>query len=177
MSIRKLMVLIGLALALAALIPASALARKEGLEKITKGSTEGVACTTVGAYPNPLPFTLESTGKANGVGRFTVRAWGAGEIDFVADTYEGSGNWTMLTASGDILEGSAKIEVLEGATASPHEDITHNTITGGTGKFAGVTGYSEEHSTVTTVSTEEEILLTGISCSTFVSTFTAHLTY
>jgi hypothetical protein len=175
MSIRKLMVLIGLALAVAALIPASAMARRAGLETTNKGSIEGTACTNLTVVP--FAFTTEGIGKGSGLGRFTLRATGSGIIDFINDTYEGQGNWTMVTASGDMLEGTTKITVTEGATAPVHEDLAESTITGGTGKFAGVTGDVIEHATVTTVSTPEEIALTGISCSTTVSTFTAHLTY
>jgi hypothetical protein len=127
MSIRKLLPLAGLVLAIAALAPASALAKTWTL----KGTTAGV--TSIDEAGN---FESHVTGRSSHGGKYTRLAWGS------AATGEGEFHATFLANNNQLwgFFSSTKEETSPG-TFVQEVDIT---VQGGTGQFAGMCGTGEE---------------------------------
>jgi hypothetical protein len=142
MSIRKLIPLAGLVLAIAALAPASALAKTWTL----KGTTAGV--TSIDEAGN-----LEShvTGRTSHGGKYTRLAWGSAAT--------GAGTWhATILANDNQLWGSftsAKEEIDPGVFLQ-EIDVT---VQGGTGRFAGICGTGEETDYLTVFSLGPPTLL------------------
>jgi hypothetical protein len=148
----------GLLLAVAALVPASASAKHEGQVQHVKGRTSGLACNTAGS------FTVNSTGRGTMLGRFTRTASGSGTLN--GTTFEGSGTFTVVAANGDMLTGTFTSSSSEGTAT------VEATITGGTGRFEGVTGEVTETLHETTISEEGETI-----CGTAVGRFSGTITF
>lgn len=148
----------GLLLVIAALAPASALAKHPGQVQHLKGRAKGISCNTAGN------FTNESTGVGTMLGRFTRTASGSGVLN--GTTFEGSGSFTVTAANGDMLSGTFTV-VSIGDTATIEASIT-----GGTGRFEGVTGAVTEVLHETVISEEGETI-----CASDRGTFSGHLAF
>lgn len=78
--------------------------------------------------------TLQGTGNASHLGRFTVAA----NIILNLATASGTGTGTYTAANGDVLTTTATGQaVIANGIATVTETVT---VTGGTGRFAGATG-------------------------------------
>jgi hypothetical protein len=138
MSIRKLIPLAGLVLAIAALAPASALAKKGGTDRPVKGKVSGgaVFCPSGEAVAN-------HSGVATHFGKLTFHAEGSftptGPISFF-----GEGTASLVAANGDELTmtwtDEAVIKFDESGEGIGHIGMIVLTITGGTGRFADASG-------------------------------------
>ena len=146
MSIRKMMTLAGLALAVAALTPTSALAKAGGTDRPLMGSSSGTSCTNVVTGD----FTNDSTGIVTHVGEFTSHAEGSGAFTG-PNTYEGSGTVTLVAANGDQVYADITITSTD-ASNPVHTDLLVFTFTGGTGRFADGSGTATQILTVSTFS-------------------------
>jgi hypothetical protein len=167
MSIRKLTVLTGLALAFAALIPTTALAKQGGTDRPFKAKASGTEnCTNVITGE----FFGEETGRATHVGKYTLYFEGVGgPTDETFEHYEGTGNFTIVAANGDELFGEFDFHATGDPLAVDHGDVIEAIISGGTGRFADASGTATEIQEIHTISTEEEIEETSLSCATMKS--------
>jgi hypothetical protein len=94
------------------------------------GTFEGWTTTTIGC-PG-VWVEAQYTVRASGLGRGTLHIEGPfGEAPWGA-------TWTFTTQKGDELSGNAYMEVVDTTTPGIVAGITQAKITGGTGKFAGV---------------------------------------
>jgi hypothetical protein len=130
---RKAMLLTGLVLALAALSPASALAKAGGTDRPVKG-------TVIGEVTVPIPslqLTTDASGVMTHLGKYTAHFEGSAEI--VGGRTLGAGTFVVVAADGDELTGTF---TLNGAvpTGEPHSLMAVLTVTGGTGRFADASG-------------------------------------
>jgi hypothetical protein len=171
MSIRKLMVLTGLALAFAALIPASVQAKRGGTDRPFKAKASGTEnCTNVIPGPSFGQFFGQESGRATHVGKYTLYFDGVGgPTDETFEHYEGTGNFNIVAANGDELFGDFDFHATGDPLAIDHGDVIEAIITGGTGRFAGASGTVTEIQQIHTISTEQEIEETGLSCATMKS--------
>ncbi|HEY6654244.1 MAG TPA: hypothetical protein VI028_08970 [Solirubrobacterales bacterium] len=122
-----------LVLALAALVPASALAKAGGTDRPVKGTTLGEITAAVPA----LDITTDVSGVMTHLGKYTSHFEGTAEI--VGGRTLGEGTFTTVAANGDELTGTF---TLNGAlpTGQVHTATVVLTITGGTGRFADASG-------------------------------------
>ena len=125
-------------LQMTALLATAALAgpAAPGKQLLFKGTSSGVV-TAVGFDPVAgIAYTqVVGSGQATQLGRFTVTG------DVAADVVTGIpiGTWTLTAANGDMLflaMGGHGIDATHGFGAF--------TVTGGTGRFQGATGYYEQ---------------------------------
>ena len=123
----------GLALALAALVPASALAKAGGTDRPVTGTALGDITAAVPA----LDITTDASGVMSHLGKYTAHFEGSAEI--VGGSTLGEGTFTTVAANGDELTGSF---TLNGAVPSGqvHTATVVLTVTGGTGRFADASG-------------------------------------
>jgi hypothetical protein len=100
-----------------------------------KGRLEGAATITP-LTPPFLSVSLESTGNATHLGRFTV------EIPHVVNTTNrtSTGTYEFTAANGDTLTAGFTGQASLTATPGVLSIVETATITGGTGRFAGATG-------------------------------------
>ena len=100
-----------------------------------KGRLEGAATITP-LTPPFLSVSLEGTGNATHLGRFTV------EIPHVVNTTNmtTTGTYEFTAANGDTLTAGFIGQASLTATAGVLSVVETATITGGTGRFAGATG-------------------------------------
>jgi hypothetical protein len=174
MSIRKLMVLVGLALAFAALIPASAQAKKGGTDRPFKGKASGTEnCTDV----NTGEFFGQESGVATHLGKYTLYFEGVGGFNEATEIYEGEGTFIIVVANDDQLKGSFVFHATGDPFAIDHGDEINAKFEGGTGRFAAASGTATEIQEIHTISTEEEVEETGLSCATMKSTDTGQISY
>jgi hypothetical protein len=137
MPIRKLLLLVvGLALALAALAPASVLAKAGGTDRPVKGMSSGISRYN----PLTMDFSEDNAGVLTHFGRTTGHE--EGTLAFTPfPAFAGSGTATLVAANGD--EATATWT----ATGEVKPDLSGHTATivltitpGGTGRFADASG-------------------------------------
>jgi hypothetical protein len=177
MPTRKLLVLAGLALAIAALAPASALAKKGGMDRPVKGkaSGEGVFCPVTGAGSG------DSHGQATHLGKFTAHA----ELQVTGFTppniFEAVGNFTLVAANGDEVTGTlagTSMATGPGPIFTGHIATYVLTITGGTGRFDGASGRIESVQEGTALFRDEAACLPLGEAHDFnQETITGHVSY
>jgi hypothetical protein len=140
---RKGLILCGLVLALAALSPASALAKAGGTDRPVKGTTSGTVTVMLGA---PLGITIDLTGVVTHAGKYSLHLEADGEI--IGGEVVAHGTFTVVAANGDQLTGPV---VFSGPLPSGgvHETTAVLTITGGTGRFADASGTITSQNLVT----------------------------
>ena len=141
-----------LVLALVALSPTSATAKAGGTDRPVKGTTSG---TVTGTLTSPIGITIDLTGVASHVGKYSVHLEGVGVIS--GGEVVGDGTFTLVAANGDQLTGpfesSGPLEL-----TAVHPSTAVLTITGGTGRFADASG------TITSQNLETPICLAQPSC-------------
>ena len=92
----------GLVLALAVLGPSAAVAKQGGTDRPVKGTTSGTVTGTLGS---PLGITIDLSGVATHLGKYSVHIDAVGVIsggEVVVD-----GTFTVVAANGDQLTGTA----------------------------------------------------------------------
>lgn len=144
MSIRRIVVFSTLVVVTVVIVPAAALAGAQGagrgpkphqppkaIDRPLRGRSTGI--NTVNLETGAA--TYESSGHLSHLGAVTNT--GVQTISFVGDTIRFTGTGTTVASNGDELfttfSGTATVTSTAAAT-------TVNTITGGTGRFAGATG-------------------------------------
>lgn len=160
MPLRRLTFLASLVLAVATMSPSAALAAANGTDRPLTGA--GTGTTTLNLAT--LAAAAEATGHISHLGAFT------GHFDAVftitgASTFTYTGTGTDVAANGDELFSTVRGS---GTLTSPTtaESTETDTITGGTGRFAGASGmYTETISSV----------IVSITATTETSRFTAAL--
>ena len=97
-----------------------------------KGTLEGAYTSA----PGENPTTMTASGKASHIGRFTYSFY----AQVSPDASNASGTVQFIAANGDIIfaEFTGKTTLVELPLIWIEEDVT---ITGGTGRFVGVTGH------------------------------------
>jgi hypothetical protein len=105
-----------------------------------KGRSSGVV-TTTGFDPVAMIVhtRVEAQGQATHLGRFTATA--VADIDVV--TGDAHGTWTLTAANGDTLFVEFEASAGSGST----DGVGNFTITGGTGRFDGASGFYEQRIT------------------------------
>ncbi len=136
-SMKKAIYVIGLALLGAALIPVAAQAATGGTELPYKGHDTGTI--TLNLLTNH--YEADRTGEATFIGEYTVHLEGAGTWNASHTVFTGTSTFTVLTASGDEIYGTATNEATD-FTPTGHSATSVLTITGGTGRFENATGTS-----------------------------------
>ncbi len=108
---------------------------KGGSELPFKGSLEGAATITP-LPPSSLSVSIEGTGNATHLGRFTV------ENTHVVNTTDrtATGTYEFAAANRDTLTAGFNGQASLTATPGVLSIVETATITGGTGRFAGATG-------------------------------------
>jgi hypothetical protein len=152
MSIRKTITLASLVLAVAALSPASTLAKAGGTGRPVKGKFSGTV--TLKLLPG-LPLTSDATGVASHVGKFSTHL--KGNAAFTPDGIVGSGIQKIVAANGDQLTGTFTLESKGLDPTVAHETTVITTVTGGTGRFSDANG------TLTAISSVSPISLVGVT--------------
>jgi hypothetical protein len=144
MSIRRLVVFSALVAVIVVIVPAAALAGADGagrgprphqpqraIDRPLRGRSTGI--NTVNLQSGAA--TYESSGHLSHLGAVTNT--GIQTMSFIGDTIRFTGTGTTVASNGDQLfttfSGTAMVTSTAAAT-------TVNTITGGTGRFAGATG-------------------------------------
>jgi hypothetical protein len=174
MPIRRLLVLaIGVALAIAALAPASALAKAGGTDRPVKGTMSGVETEHLAT----LSAAAEETGVATHLGRFSLHAETVITGFTPPNIFEFSGTLNMVAANGDRLVGT-----LTGTSTATgpgpignftgHTATIDVTITGGTGRFADASGMLTDTQVATVISRED-----GTTYGHLEDTFTGEISY
>jgi hypothetical protein len=142
MSIRKAITLVGLALAVAALSPASSPAAAGGSDRPVKGSVSGIDSIDVSMLPIDGTLTLEAnvSGVMSHLGRTTAHLKGDGALT-PQRTVAASGTATVVAANGDQLTGTFTLAG-PGPSNPPkvHDVAIEITIKGGSGRFSDATG-------------------------------------
>jgi hydroxyethylthiazole kinase-like sugar kinase family protein len=160
MPLRRLTFLASLVLAVATMSPPAALAAANGTDRPLTGTGTGTNTLNLAT----LAATAEATGHISHLGAFT------GHFDAVftitgASTFTYTGTGTDVAANGDKLFSTI---TGSGTLTSPTtaESTETDTITGGTGRFAGASGtYTETISSV----------IVSVTATTETSRFTAAL--
>ena len=134
MSQRRAIVFASLALIIAALAPASALAKAGGTDRPVKGTAVGAVTATLAPG---LPTEVDASGRLTHLGRYTAHFEGGAEI--IGGTTFGQGTFTDVAANGDQLTGTATFSG-PAPSGAVHAVTTTFTITGGTGRFADASG-------------------------------------
>jgi hypothetical protein len=149
MSIRKLIPLAGLVLALAALTPASVPAKNGGTHKRPmKGAISGTSTTTP-TSPTTGELTHDVIGVGTHLGKFTRHVEGTYEVTgSEPTTLAGKGRFIVVAANGDKLCGRFRFT---GVLSSPttRTSTVYGRFTGGTGRFADAHGFVKEEDVVT----------------------------
>jgi hypothetical protein len=145
---RKLTMLVGLALAVAVLSPASASAKAGGTHRPMKGKISATVSLNVltGA------LTADGEGVATHLGKFTTSL--KGTVTITPTGVFGNGTQTVVAANGDELTGTYTLST-PGAPAVAHTTTIVTTVTGGTGRFSDASG------TLTSVSELSPISFSG----------------
>jgi hypothetical protein len=152
MSLRRLIFLSSLVLAVAALSPAAALGAAKGTDRPLKGTETGT--TTVNLVTGAGPS--DGTGQLSHLGTFTVHS------DFTSFTLTGPNTFTYTGTETDVAANGDKLfSTLTGSgtfTSTTSENTEVNTITGGTGRFADASGtYTYTTSSVVVSSTATSV--------------------
>ena len=134
MPLRRLILLSSLVLAVAALIPATALGAANGTDRPVSGTS--TSTTTVDA--------VAGTGVSDGSGQFSHLGASTFHNDFTSITLTSPTTFTFtLTASIVAANGDVIFTTATGTgtlTATGSESTLVSTITGGTGRFADASG-------------------------------------
>jgi hypothetical protein len=148
MFVRKAMTLAGLALAVAALGPASAPAAVEGTDRPVQGSASGMDSVNV----QTLAMEADINVLMSHLGESTAHFQGQGALT-PEGTVAATGTFTIVAANGDELTGTF---TLAGPAPSfgVHTIDVVMAITGGSGRFAGATGTLSTTQLVTPLSLE-----------------------
>jgi hypothetical protein len=147
MTIRKTIMLLGLALTVAALSPAAALAKAGGTDRPLTGSGSGTLTLNLptGAFASDATEVDSHSGKVTVHSEGTFVLTGPG-------TFAVSGTSTSMAANGDQLTstftGTGTISGTESTTTIV------STLTGGTGRFEDVSGTATTTSHGTTISSD-----------------------
>lgn len=171
MSIRKLMILIALALAITALIPASALAEKNGAHLPSKGTISGTVTLTFTSATTAV-FVSDCSGIGIHIGKFTCHFVGEGHLTALG-TLEGESESVVTVANGDKLYETGVITTTA-LLPTGHTSTSVDTIVGGTGRFEGATG---EGVTVLQVTPLEEPIPGVQFVNTYEGTYTGYVNH
>jgi hypothetical protein len=132
---RKVIMIVGLVLALGVLAPATALGKAGGTDRPVQGSGSG---TTVLDLPS-LTFTADARGVMSHLGQTTYHFENGVLTPTGPSTFDITISVTITAANGDQLfgdiSGSGTNVASGGSTGT-----TATTITGGTGRFTGASG-------------------------------------
>jgi hypothetical protein len=157
MSVRNAITLACLAVALAALSPASAPAAARS-DRPLKGSVSGMDSIDVSMLPidQTLAIEADAAGAISHLGKATAHLEAHGALT-AQGTVAASGTSTIVAANGDQLSGTF---TLAGPAPSlgVHQITIVMTITGGTGRFADATGTLRSAQQVTPISIDGGIL-------------------
>jgi autotransporter adhesin len=166
MPVRRLILISGLVLAVVAMSPAAAMGAAKGTDRPLKGTSTGTNTVNLvtGAATNESSGHLSHLGAVTGTGVQTITLTGPNTFSFTGagTTVAANGNKLFATTSG-----TGTLTSTGSAMAT-----TVNTITGGTGRFAGASGTF----TVTSVSTLVSIV-GSIETFAFTSTTTGQISY
>jgi hypothetical protein len=153
MSLRRFVFLTGLVLALAATSPSAALAAAHGTDRPLTGTYTGTATLNLdtGAQTGSFSGHLSHLGADTGHVDLT--------LTFTSDsTFTYTGTRTFVAANGDEVFSA----VTGSGTSTPPtaESTETDTITGGTGRFAGATGtYTNTVSSVIISATDTTVTI------------------
>jgi hypothetical protein len=165
MSIRKLITLAGLALAVVAISPASAPANAGGTDRPVKGTISG----TVSLSVKTLAFTADAMGVSTYDGEYTVSE--EGTVAITPEGVFGSGTLTIVAANGDQTTGTFTLAT-PGQPGEAHTTTTVITVTGGTGRFSDASG------TLTSITEVSPISFDGVTLVNSVEgTVTGQISY
>lgn len=160
MSFRKAITLTGLALAVAALSPASSPAAAGGADRLVKGSVSGIDSIDVSRLPIDRTLAIEAdvSGVLSHLGKTTAHFEGDGALT-PQGTVAASGDSTVVAANGDRLTGTFTLEG-PGPSNPPrvHEVTLEIRITGGTGRFEDASGVLRSTQQVTPLAFDGPIL-------------------
>ena len=143
----------GLVLALAVLGPSAALGKAGGTDRPVKGTTSG---TVTGKLGSPLGITIDLSGVATHLGKYSVHVDAVGVISGGEVLVDGT--FTVVAANGDQLTGTTTFTSPLSQLAEVHTTTAFLTITGGTGRFADASG------TITSQNLETPICFAEPSC-------------
>ena len=133
MSLRRFVFLTGLVLALAATSPSAALAAAHGTDRPLTGTNTGTGTLNLDTGAQTVNFSgqLSHLGADTGHADLTLTFTSA-------STFTYTGTRTFVAANGDEVFSA----VMGSGTSTPPtaESTETDTITGGTGRFAGATG-------------------------------------
>ena len=105
-----------LVLALVALSPASAAAKAGGTDRPVKGTTSG---TVTGTLTSPLGITIDLTGVATHLGKYSVHLDAVGVIS--GGEVVGDGTFTVVAANGDQLTGTIEFTAPLPSSRRPYD--------------------------------------------------------
>jgi hypothetical protein len=159
MSLRRLIFLSSLVLAVAALSPAAALGAAKGTDRPVKGTSTSTSIVDIATGTG----TVDGSGQLSHLGRFTFHN------DFTSFTLTGPDTFSFtLTAIIVAANGDEIFTTATGTgtlTATGSEATLVSTITGGTGRFADASGTLTTRISGVTVATVGSIL-TGTETET-----------
>jgi hypothetical protein len=163
---RRLAFFSGLVLAVVAMSPAAAMGAAKGTDRPLKGTGTGTNTVNLatGAATNVSFLHLSHLGAVTGSGVQTITLTGPNTFSF-------TGAGTTVAANGDELFATTSGTGMLTSTGSAAA-TTVNTITGGTGRFAGASGTFTVTSLSTPVST-----VGSIETFTFTNTTTGQISY
>ena len=132
---RKAIMTAGLILTLGVLAPVGALGKAGGTDRPVKGTASG---TVTGKLGSPLGITIDLTGVATHIGKYSIHVDAVGVISGGEVLTEGP--FTVVAANGDRLTGTTTVTTPLSQLAEVHTTTAFLTITGGTGRFADASG-------------------------------------
>jgi hypothetical protein len=112
------------------------------------------AATVVGMVGSVIETSDTGTGEATLIGRYTMVA---GEHVDLATGAITDGFFTLTAANGDTISGTYSGQALPGLTGY----VVSGPITGGTGRFAGATGFLVWHGTLDAAALTGSDVVTG----------------
>ena len=148
---KRLLICIGLLAAAAAL--AAVGSANAGADVPMKAKDSGSA-TVVGMVGSVIQTSDTGTGEATQLGRYTLLA---GENVDLATGAITNGFFTLTAANGDTITGTYSGQALSGLTGY----VVSGPITGGTGRFAGASGFLIWHGTVDPAALTFSDVITG----------------
>ncbi len=140
MSLRRLIFLSSLVLAVAALSPAAALGAAKGTDRPLSGTFSATHIQNL----NTQTGTIDGTFLFTHLGKGIFHEFNTSTPPPVGNTFTYTATETYVAANGDKLFAT----VAATGTFTPFQDTTVETITGGTGRFAGASGTFTTHERV-----------------------------
>ena len=131
MPLRRLIFLSSLVLAVAALSPAAALGAAKGTDRPLKGTVTATTHDNLATQTS----TIDGTFLFTHLGKGTFHEYTTSSTQ-TGNTFTYTATETYVAANGDKLFAT----VAATGTFTPFQDTTVETITGGTGRFAGASG-------------------------------------